>query len=95
VLVNHKSLEFCVGLSAFSFQLLLSSARALLLLCGSEMRPDELLILIAFIDQRLGAREREHAAACTARMKVVGQSCFDPGALVCDRERVTPLWIDV
>ena len=46
-------------------------------------------------DQRLRAMEREHAAACRARMKVVGQSCFDSGALVCERERVTPLWIDV
>ena len=60
-----------------------------------QQRPDELLILIAFIDQRLGAMEREHAAACRARMKVVGQSCFDSGALVCEGERVTPLWIDV
>jgi hypothetical protein len=50
-------LEFCVGLSTFGFQFLASSARALLLLCGSVMAGiEQVFSVLSYVEVSTGAK---------------------------------------
>jgi hypothetical protein len=52
-------LEFCVGLSTFGFQFLASSARALLLLCGSVLAGiEQVFSVLSHVEVSIGGKKQ-------------------------------------
>src|SRR5206468_2864183 len=63
---SRMPLEFCVGLLTFGFQFLASSARALLLLCGSIMAGiEQIFSVLSHVEVSTGSKSKPFTPAET------------------------------